>query len=311
MRAIAVSHKDDFVEGFRNPLNEHVHLFESVVVDYDENSFDKVYDKIKSIHKDNNYILMSYCEGLLLGMKSLSTLNIPLVLRTGDCWSRLLQNGFKKIVDKHKPSIILVNNKCTIPAFKDYLDNYEAEYIWSKIPYDDTYIKDYGEQKIYDIGFSGKFSDYDDRRNINHHLTYRDDLNYKRFGFVPTIEEYAKNINRCKLSYSSMQNSGKLYYKSYFIGTTHRKNIEISACGTGLITREWGDAEEMGYKDGENCILFNDWHEFTEKLEYYLHNREELNKIIHNGKKLVIDKYDYKTCTVELCKEIEESLKNV
>ena len=89
------------------------------------------------------------------------------------------------------------------------------------------------------------------------------------------------------MSYSSIQNQALSYYNNHFIGSCFSKNLEIMGCKSCLVTKRFGDVDDFGFKDKENCILYENMKDFIEKFNYYITNKEELNKIIDNGYKLV------------------------
>lgn len=298
-------------------INAEVDEFEkrskSASIRFSDIKFDanEIYNQIKEEVKKNehDYILFWYHDGLAPIMEPLHELGLPVIIHSGDVWGRVFDDKFKQVVDKHKPEIVLVENKCTIPAFRNYLDNDSIKFIWSPHSFEPSVIHDYGEPKLYDIGFSGKFSNYDDRRKLHQsfeRMKYTQNIKYKRFvrEDAPQWIDYAKNINRCWIMYSSMQADKYLNYKKYFIGNCFSRNFEISGGGSCLLIRRFGDAKDLGYKDSKNCILFDKMSEVPKRVIYYLENKEELHKIINKGYDLVHSRHTLKIHTRNLIDNI-------
>jgi hypothetical protein len=293
-------------------MDSFIRLSESIPIFYNYQNINEadIFKEIES-HSDYSFIASWYDGGLLNNISSLKKFEVPIILHIGDCWKRLADESFRKVCEKHQPDILLSQNNCAIPAIRSYLNNNEIKFIWSPMGIDPTVMKDYSKVKEYDIGFSGKFSNYDDRISINQWLSkssVTNKIRYKRFEKEESIVDYAKNMNRCWLSYSSLQNSSLIYYNGIFIGNNFSRNFEICACNTGLITRKFGDAGMLGFVDGYNCFLYDDIRKFPMKISAALSDKDELRIIIKRGHDLIHDKYTIDTLTKKLIKNIERVL---
>lgn len=316
MKPLVFTSEEKYVPNLQVEVDEFINKTNAVVVHYkeDETNYDDLFKSIKRVIKDNgcDYLIGWYVEFLFERIRPLHELGIPFIMHSGDCWSRLFSNKYKQLVEKHKPHSIMVENKCTIPAFRDYIDNDNINYVWAPHSFEPKIMKDYGEEKIYDVTSSGKFSNYDDRRNMHAFLERSRSINYHRLtgrkGFTNTWKDYARGLNKGWISISSMQNSNLLYYKDTFIGNCFSKNYEISACGSCLLVRRFGDAELIGYKDGENCIMFDELREFPNKLRYHLDDKENLRKMIKSGYDLVHSKHTVSEHTRLLVNDINKIL---
>jgi spore maturation protein CgeB len=61
------------------------------------------------------------------------------------------------------------------------------------------------------------------------------------------------------------------------------------------------------FVDGVNCVMFeNDLSDLNEKINYYLSNEEERNKIIETAYHTAVNNYTWKHTAEKLLKEIEE-----
>jgi len=260
-----------------------------------------------------DFISIWYYEDLLEKLAPLYELGLPVIMHTGDCWNRLFDGGkFKSIVNKHKPNILIVENYCSINAFKKYLDDDDIKYVWLPHSFNPEIMKDYGKDKKFDVSFSGKFSNYTDRLKLHKYFMNRiyngDNIKYKRLKSTPTLSGYAKNLNKSWISFNSMQNESLLYYKDIFIGNCFSKNFEISACKACLLNRKFGDAEDLGYKDGINCILYDNIEDMEEKVNYYLDNKDILSKIIDKGYELAHNKHTVYNHVDNLIEQLDKVL---
>lgn len=139
-------------------------------------------------------------------------------------------------------------------------------------------FKDYGQKKDIDIlltGNTGKV--YPIRKKMLE--LFRD---YKGFQHVRPKQKplqigvnYSKLLNKAKISCSctSMYNF------------TVAKSFEIPASMSALLSDLTADMRDLGFKDEENMIKFDN--NVKEKVEYYLKNPDKLEVLTTNGHNLV------------------------
>ena len=61
------------------------------------------------------------------------------------------------------------------------------------------------------------------------------------------------------------------------------------------------------FVDGENCIIFeNDLSNLTDKIDYYLENHDERNRIISNAYDFAKENYTWMAMAKRLVSKIEE-----
>lgn len=283
------------------------------VIFYDKDIEDSL-EKLKD--KDFLVVFQNEC---LLDIKPLSRLGIPIIMTSGDIPKRLSNDVFKKIVSKHKVKGIIVENKCSIPAFKDYLERGEdLDYVWYPWGIDENYIKDYKEEKIYDVSQLGQFNIYQYRREINFLLSNYANIKYYRF---PPLRDsltkkentpydiYCKTINQSWISIGGcIQHKEFESYNGKFIGINFSKNIEIPGCKTALFNTKWGDMEDLGFKDCVNFVEFRTPSDCRRKILKFLEEKEELQKIIDNGYKLVHKYHTNKIHVDAVLKDLEKIL---
>lgn len=279
-------------------------------VNYSNNDWIGICNDLKD-HNDYDFMFTGIDFGLYDNMKPLYQIGVPVIMSAGNSWERLKNTQWKNCVDKHKPSIIMLDDWCSRFIYNDHLQRDDLKYIWRQFDAPLDIMKDYGENKIWDISLSGKPS-YNDRRYYERLLpilSKKHNISYKRLLRTYSYEEYGRNLNKSKMSMSSVQNDP--YYNNIYIGANVPKNIEITACKSCLFTREWGDADLMGFFDDENCILFDDNNEIEEKLVYYLDNPEILNKITEKGYKLTHSKHTPQKHMSKFLNDLKRLLKRV
>ena len=218
-----------------------------------------------------------------LKMRPLHEYNIPIFVSSGDCHTRLQSPDINRRSNHHKYNVIIVNNKSTIPCFKDYYDR-DMDYVWLPWSYNPKIHKDYGTNKIYDASIPASSLKVDIRRRIHNYL--ESVCNYTLIRKLSPVE-YSKKLNQCKIGVSTCQIEHRLFYKGTFVGMTFNKYYEIPMCGALHIGQKSGDAKELGFVDGENIVMFSTFEEFKDKFKFYLNNEKERLRILKNSRKLV------------------------
>lgn len=232
-----------------------------------------------------------------------------------------------KVSMLHKPQTLLEEkiqfcNENKIDIFLDYFDN--GEHSTSKKVLKSWFTatpKHFHPRDLpvkYDIGFQGalhgkgkiKGPAQDLRSRIaeiletsgkyNAYWKSTHDLSYR----VDSTDEYASRMNECKiwLSTSGEGNNGSPRY------------FEIALSKTLLLCNDMPSVNGDIFVDGETCVIFkNDMSDFEEKVDYYLKNDEERNRIIENAYDLVYNNYTWKHMAekllFEITKEKEDKLK--
>lgn len=236
--------------------------------------------------------------GELHGLKEVSPVKVSMFHKP--------QNLFKEKVD--------FCNKNEIDIFLDYFDNGKhstsSRVVKSWFTATPKHFKPRDIPVKYDIGFQGalhgkgkiKGPAQDLRSRIGELLqdsekysTYwksTHDLSYR----IGSTDEYASKMNECKmwLSTSGEGNNGSPRY------------FEIALSKTLLLCNDMPQVNGDIFVDGETCVVFkNDMSDFEEKVDYYLNNEEERNRIIENAYDLVYNNYTWKHMAQSLISEIE------
>lgn len=113
---------------------------------------------------------------------------------------------------------------------------------------------------------------------------------------ISSIEEYATKINE---SIAWLTTTGPMLD----VGPRY---FEIMLSKTLLLCNRMIDIYENYFRDGVNCVMFdNDLSDFDDKLDYYLNNKEEINKIIETAYKEALNNYTWHHMAENLIREIQ------
>ena len=132
--------------------------------------------------------------------------------------------------------------------------------------FDDTIIYPMEIKKRSDVGFCG---------NILNRKPYFDLLS-ENFHFVSDIfvigEDMVKAVNSYRIHFN-VNLSVDINYRSF----------ETIGCKVVLATNYNPQYEQLGFKDGENCIMYKNNNELVEKIRLALWNEEHLNQMSAQG----------------------------
>lgn len=194
-------------------------------------------------------------------------------------------------------------------TYKEYGDFVGAESIRFWFTADPGVYYPRPVEKKFDIGFSGAdhggdkikgpTNDLRNRiRNILEDTKYNlfwnstRDLSYR----ISSIEEYATRINQSKI----------------WVATTGPMNdispryFEVMLSRTLLFCNKMPYEYEGVFEDGVNCVMFeNDLSDFRNKLDHYVNNDEEREKIISNAFNTAKENYTWEHMTDKLLNEIK------
>ena len=124
-------------------------------------------------------------------------------------------------------------------------------------------------EKKHFIGFCGSILN---RAQVLNFLTQK--YNLKQDIFV-LGDEMVKRIN-----------SYKIHFNINLANDINCRSFETVGCGVVLITNYNPQYEELGFIDGENCIIYKTIQEMVDKLEYYKNNNSKLNFLAQRGLEL-------------------------
>ena len=142
----------------------------------------------------------------------------------------------------------------------------ESHHLWFPNAFCDKKIKNLKLDKSIDLSFVGN---HVNRKGLLDFLTQT--FNLQQHIFV-IGDKMVETINKTKLHFN----------KNMFNDLNYR-NFETIGCGTALITDHNHMYDYLGFRDGENVIFYRDLDSLTEKLKYYLDNKDKLDKISKQG----------------------------
>jgi len=169
-------------------------------------------------------------------------------------------------------------------------------------------------EKKYDIGFSGalhggaklKGPPQNIRPRVYNLLVQNGSYNMFWNGSdsiqprISNVDEYATYIcqSRAWLSTSGPLNCiGPRYFEVMMSKT-------LLVCNK--MPLQYGDI----FIDGKNCLIFeNDLSDLIEKLDFYLNNQDELNRLTDAAYDLVVNNYTWKHMAINLIDEVEKLVK--
>lgn len=100
-------------------------------------------------------------------------------------------------------------------------------------------------------------------------------------------------------------NSYWLHFNQNIADDVNYRNFETLGCQTALITSYSPQYKELGFKDGENCLIYKDYDELQKKLREFLGNHQYLEYLSINGYKMV-KQHTYNQRALELLRIYKE-----
>jgi glycosyltransferase involved in cell wall biosynthesis len=97
------------------------------------------------------------------------------------------------------------------------------------------------------------------------------------------------------------------------IGEYMAKNFEAMAAGCLLIAYRQGNGEEeaLGFKDGENILLYNDRQQASEKINWARDNQEQAKIIAHAGTLYVNTHFSFDVLSKKMSTILLKCLDNI
>jgi len=170
-------------------------------------------------------------------------------------------------------------------AQKDYITDFKKygnkNVYWLPLAASENYFSDVKKEKIFEIGFIGQTGKgFEKRARILKRLSSKYKMNdFSRY-YTP---REAANIYR----------SSKIVINVSRKGDLNARVFEVLASGTFLLTEKIGNGLLDIFKDNVHLSTFSSEEELFEKIEYYLKNETEREKIAENGKELVHKQHRY------------------
>jgi hypothetical protein len=160
-------------------------------------------------------------------------------------------------------------------ATKSLIEDYKKlhptkKHIWFPPAVDDEYFKNYNMKKLEKMVFVG---------NIINRGQIIKDLNNEvgmKYYVMKTGKDMLDLISTSKIHFNKTMSPHGVNYRS----------LETIALGTVLLTDYKKELKEMGFVDGENCLMYRDYEECLRKYKNILKDEEKYNNILQNGLQL-------------------------
>jgi len=268
----------------------------------------KINDKIDCVIYGLGYFAQSN-QAFFNKIEGLDTLEIPVI-----CMIHKPQTMLDKKLEFCKINNVdlIVDSQCT---YKDFEAKTGIKSI--RLPFTATPRLFYPRpvEKKYDVGFSGALHGKEPngkqkifgptanlRERVYDKLAARkrnifwnssNTMEYR----INSVEEYATKINECKMWIGS---TGPVLDVS-------PRYFEVMLSKTLLLCNNMPEQYEGYFTDGVNCVIFdNNLSDFDEKLDYYLNNESETNRVIETAYDTAINNYTWHHMAKKLIEEIKE-----
>lgn len=166
---------------------------------------------------------------------------------------------YMKVFNSGKYDLIL-------QATKDFMNK---DSIWIPNACDHTNFFPRNVEKNIDLGFCGSL------------LNRQEILNYLniRYNLIPHVWVIGEDM-------INLISSFKINFNLNLANDINFRSFETISCGTVLLTNYNYQYLELGFKDEENCLMYNNINDLCEKIEKYLKNDKEIDRISKNGLEL-------------------------
>ncbi len=175
-----------------------------------------------------------------------------------------------------------------------WAEKYDIKAEWLPLACDHEIHKEYYKEKEYDIVFIGH-------------------LNKEREKFFKEIENNLRGI-KIKVEekiyledMAKLQSKGKIGFNMPVRKDINMRTFEVPACGSLLFSPYLKYLDEIFSE--EEIVIYRNKREMFEKIEFYLNNKEEWEKIRKKGKEKVLEKHTYHKRVLEFVKKIKENKK--
>ena len=148
------------------------------------------------------------------------------------------------------------NYDVLLHSTKDFVT--KKHHRWFPNAYDDSLIKPLDIEKKYELGFCGN---YVNRKPILEWLEQNHGLHLDIFVIGDSMVE-AVNSYKCQFN---LNIGNDINYRSF----------ETIGCGTLLLTNHNHQYEELGFVDGENCLMYKTQDELVDKINFVKNNNIE------------------------------------
>lgn len=114
--------------------------------------------------------------------------------------------------------------------------------------------------------------------------------NYR--GFVDTEEKMSEVINKSKIVFN---------YNAQGIGSLNYRTYQVIACEKLLLSDYRADGERL-FSPGKDFVMFSSFEDLCKKIDYFLYNESEYNKIVLAGRETVEKNYSSRVSVDKMLK---------
>jgi hypothetical protein len=141
--------------------------------------------------------------------------------------------------------------------------------VWFPNCFNDALIYPQDIEKKYDIGFCG---------NIVNRESY--------LSFIEAYFRLKRDIFVIGADMVHAISSYKIHFNKNIANDINYRNFETLGCRTLLLTNTNPQYTDLGFVDGENCLIYHDFAELRDKIQYALDHPQQREQIAENGYQL-------------------------
>ena len=235
--------------------------------------------------------------------------NIPRVMILNKEYKKL-DKKFEFIQDNHIQMVFTVHHH--YHQWQRRLRN-ESKFVHFPFAIDPKLFNDYGKQKHYDLGFSGRLhKQYSDiRSRIKNHLFLMWPIKRKKYWRNKIFWSEGRAFLRLPhgRSYAELVNKSKIWLSTpSAINIVGTRFYEIMASKSLLFCNRHNAYKGL-FEDGQHCIMFDpDLNDFDEKLFYYLDHEDKRFEIVNRAYNHVMKNHTWEKRVEQFTQSIEELL---
>lgn len=183
--------------------------------------------------------------------------------------SHVVLESHVEMCNKHKIDIVLN----AVHGHEKHFTNQKTFYFPNAYP--DDLIYPLNIEKVNDVGFCG---------NINNRGEWLDLINYN----------YKLKVDEFVIGHDMVEsiNKYKIHFNRNISDDLNYRTFETLGCQTFLLTNHTPGLDEL-FEIGKHLITYDSADDLIQKINYYLNNETERNKIAKNGYEHVINNHTY------------------